>query len=207
MNQTAPYQSQNDDELIARDRDSERPNIPPHPEGAYPAIMIDLIDHGDVQVQYQGRVQLKHKVTFRFYCGEDFTGDDGVLRPLWVDHRLTLSLSAKGNMRPFIESWRGKKFSDEEAKGFKVAVLLGKPCLIQVAHNVTPDKTWANIQSVMKLPKGMVAPEPPKDYVRVKDRPPREEQPQGRPQQRQQAPQGAKAPQKPLNEPDDDLPF
>lgn len=205
--QGQPYQGQNDDDIVARDRDNEASNIPPHPEGQFPAVMIDLIDHGDVQVQFQGRVQMKHKVTFRFYAGETFDGDDGVTRLLWVDHRMTLSLSQKSTMRPFIESWRGKKFTDEEAKGFLPKVLLHKPCLIQVVHNPTEQRTWANIASIMKLPKGMVAPEIPADYVRVKDRPPREPQQQGRPQQRQQAPQAARGSQKPLDEPDDDLPF
>lgn len=201
-----PYQAQNDDDIIARDRDNEASNIPPHPEGQYPMVMIDLIDHGDVQVVFQGRVQMKRKVTFRYFGGEMFERTDGTEGPLWVDHRLTLSLSKKGNMRKFLEAWRGRPFTDEEAKGFKVAVLLHKPALVQVSHNVTPERTWANIQSIMKLPKGMAAPEPPADYVRVKDRPPKQvqQQGQGQPQGSQGARQGAPTPPK---DPDDDLPF
>ena len=58
---------------------------------------------------------------------------------------------------------------------FNVAKLVGVPALIQVSHNIKPEKTYANIDSVMRLPNGMDVSAAPTGYVRVKDRPPREE--------------------------------
>jgi hypothetical protein len=40
------------------------------------------------------------------------------------------------------------------------------------------DKTYANIVSITKLPKGMTAPTIPEDFVRFKDREPKEAQPE-----------------------------
>ena len=63
-------------------------------------------------------------------------------------------------------------FTPEELKGFDVEKLIGAPALLAVVHNRTPDRTYVNIKSIQRLPKGMEKPEPPDGYVRVKDRPP-----------------------------------
>lgn len=155
-------------------------NIPPHPEDQYPATCIDIIDLGMVETTWQGRTKRQHKAVLRFFCGEYFNDAEGKKRPLWVDKRLTVSLHEKGSMRPFLEAWRGVRFTDAEiADGFDLMKLLHAPAFVQIAHNVTPDRTYANIATIMRLPKGMSAPGVPEGYVRVKDRPPKEEQRNG----------------------------
>ena len=94
--------------------------------------------------------------------------------PLWVDCFFTLTLDERGNLRPFLQSWRGKPFTAEELKGFNVAVLVGVDALVQVSHAVKGDRTYANIDSAMRLPPGMESPGDLDGYVRVKDRAPEE---------------------------------
>lgn len=146
-------------------------NIPPHPEGPHPATCIDIVDHGMVELTWQGKTKTKHRIQLRFFCGEYFEDDDGNQRPLWVDAYFTLSLHEKATLRKFLQNWRGKAFTEDELKGFNIAKLLGAPGLVQVSHNTTPARTYANVDSIMKLPKGMTAPDAPEGYVRVKDRP------------------------------------
>ena len=145
-------------------------SIPPHPEGQFAATCIDIIDHGLVETTWQGQTRKKHKIAVRFWCGQ-WDGEGADRRPLWIDAWFTLSLHEKASLRKFLASWRQKPFTEDELRGFNVAKLLHAHALIQVSHNRTPDKTYANIDSVMRLPATMQPPTPLDGYVRVKDRP------------------------------------
>jgi len=57
-----------------------------------------------------------------------------------------------------LQSWRGRAFTPEELKKFDLVNVLGKPAFINVTHSVKGDKTYANLTSIMPLPKGMPAP-------------------------------------------------
>jgi hypothetical protein len=70
----------------------------------------------------------------------------------------TASLSEKAILRQHLEAWRGKPFTPEELEGFELDVLLGKPVMISVLHRESNGKTYANISSLSRLPKGMEAP-------------------------------------------------
>lgn len=59
------------------------------------------------------------------------------------------------NTRKFIESWRGKPFTDEEMKGFNTDKLVGAPCMLNVIHEQKNGKTREKIAGVSPLPKGM----------------------------------------------------
>jgi len=60
----------------------------------------------------------------------------------------------KSNLRKQLESWRGKKFTDEEAENFDVSSILGATCMLSVVETVKGDKVYANITSIGALPKG-----------------------------------------------------
>jgi hypothetical protein len=164
-------------------------SIPPHPSGQFATRCIDLIDYGMVEMTWQGKTKQKHRICLRFWCGERGQDAEGKAIPLWVDAWFTLTLDDRGSLRPFLQAWRGQAFTLDELRGFNVAVLVGKHAMIQVSHNTKGDRTYANIDSIMRLPKGT---EPVGDlsgYVRVKDRPNENGDAQHR------------------NKPDDDLPF
>lgn len=143
----------------------------PHPEGQFSARCIDVVDIGWVRTDYGP----KYKIRVVFFCGETVEREiEGEKRtvPLTVISRFTATLSPKGNLRPFLESWRGAVFTVSEAARFDMEKMLSAAAYIQVVHNKGTDgKTYANIKSIMRLPRGMEAPPIPKDYVRVCDRP------------------------------------
>jgi hypothetical protein len=60
-----------------------------------------------------------------------------------------------------LESWRGRPFTQEELNGFSLENVLGAPCMLSVVHKPSKDgtKMYANVGSVVALPKGMVCPE------------------------------------------------
>ena len=147
-------------------------NFPPHPVGAFPAICIDVMERLNVETKYG----VKNRIQVRFYCGEEVM-HDGEMMPAFCDAFFNATLGEGASLRGFTESWRGKPFTDDELAGFDMENLVGAPALIQITHNVTPKKTYANIDSIMRLPKGSEAPRPPIDYVRVKDKPREETHP------------------------------
>jgi len=141
-------------------------SYPPHEPGQHAAACIDVMDFGMVETQY-GK---KHRVAVRFFCGQWHETDEGTV-PLFVDAFFNATLGEGSRLRDFTESWRGQAFTQTELDGFDLELLIGANALLQVVHNATPKRTYANIQTVMRLPNGTAAPDPPPDYVRLKDRP------------------------------------
>lgn len=141
----------------------------PHPEGQYAARCIDVVDMGWQDTAYG----LKYKVRVVFFCDEwqerEIDGEKKRV-PLTVASFFTASLHEKAKLREFLESWRGKSFTSEEAQKFDLEKMLGAPAFIQVTHNHANGKTYANIKSVMRLPKGMTPPPVPSEYDRVCER-------------------------------------
>lgn len=149
--------------------DSSR-TFTPHPAGAFPGTCVDVHDLGVIEVTFQGRSKQQHKVDVYFFCGQWGQKDNGERFPLTVRKRFTLTLNEQGNLRPFLESWRGKKFTKEELRGFDLEVLIGAPAFLQVSHNETEKGTFANIDVIMRIPQGQRPPGIPEGFVRMKDR-------------------------------------
>jgi len=158
------------------------------PEGQHAVVCCDVQDLGIVESTWNGKVKRQPKIRVWFQLGD--TDSKGVR--FLISRMLTLSLGDRANLRKFLESWRGKKYTAEEAQaGVDVEKMVDVPALIQVVHN---DRGYADIDSIMRVPKGMDAPKV-EDFVRFKDR--TEEAPQDGP------PHPAEGP----DPDDDDLPF
>ena len=69
-------------------------------------------------------------------------------------------MGSQGNLRKDLESWRGKAFSETEAEDFDLTKLLGATCMLNVIHNTAKasGRTYANIASISKMPKGLDCP-------------------------------------------------
>ena len=127
------------------------------PVGAHVARCVKLIDIGTHHGEYEGVPNVRHQIIIGWELpGETIQTGDYAGQPFAVSEFYTLSLSEKSKLRPMLESWRGKPFSEDELRGFDLKNLLGKPCMIQVGRN---KKDRAKVQAVMSLPKGMAVPE------------------------------------------------
>jgi hypothetical protein len=122
------------------------------PTGAHPAVCIRMIDLGTQETTWEGATKYAHKVKIVFELDEKMA--DG--RPFITMRDFTVSLHEKAALRIFLKNWRGRDFTEEELKGFDPKVLIGKGCLLSMVEN----GEYVNIDSVMKLPKGMEAPVP-----------------------------------------------
>lgn len=130
----------------------------PPEAGTFTAVCCSIVDLGTQVSTYEGETKAARKIMLAFELTDPDAGqrDDG--SPHIVRKRFTASLHAKAGLRKFLESWRGRPFDAQELKGFSLPVLLGKPCLLGIVHEAKGDKVYANLSSVMKLPKGMTAP-------------------------------------------------
>ena len=83
---------------------------------------------------------------------------DGEDAPRVISKRYTVSLNDRAALRQDLAAWRGRDFTDEELAGFHLRNIVGAPCLIQINHQDVNGKTYANIQSIMAMPRGMEKP-------------------------------------------------
>ena len=148
--------------ILAREPDSK---YTPCPEGLFQAVCVDVIDLGFVSTQWGD----KPKVRIVWQVDET---DQATNRRFEVRAMYTLSLSDKATLRKILESWRGRKFTPIELRGFDLENLIGVNCQLQVIHNISDEgKTFANVQAI--VPHNVKAPKIIADgYTRERDRVP-----------------------------------
>ncbi len=128
----------------------------PPEAGTFSARCCALIDLGTQESIYEGETKTARKILASFEILDlDNRRDDGTAHV--VSKRFTSSLHAKSALRKFLETWRGRPFSPDELKGFDLKTLLGIPCMLGIVHQEKGDRVYANLTSVMRLPKGMPA--------------------------------------------------
>lgn len=127
------------------------------PAGTFAARCYQIIDLGHQTTSFEGEVKVVPQVRITWELSELMA--DG--RPFSISREYTATFGPKGNLRKMLEAWRGRPFTAEELGGFSLENVLGKPCLLGVVHKPSKDgtKVYANVNSVMALPKGMECPE------------------------------------------------
>ena len=132
--------------MIIRDTSSadfEQPEA-----GTHPAICFKIVDLGTQTGRWEGEQIVRRQVIISWEIEEKMK--DG--KPFSVSHFYTASLHEKANLRRDLESWRGKKFTDDELKGFNIKNLLGKSCLVSIIKN---EKGKTKLSTVSQMPKSM----------------------------------------------------
>lgn len=141
----------------------------PHPEGQFPAVCVDVVDLGQKVEEYQGQKKVMPKVALVFASGERQKDEGKSLALLTTE--MTNSASDKGNLRPFLESWRGKSYTPEQvADGLPLHKLHAQSALVTVEHVITKKgNRFAKIRAISPLPKVMPVPEGlAEEYTRPK---------------------------------------
>ena len=137
--------------LIAKEGSS----FEPAPEGVFPARCIWVVDLGTQVSDGMFGHSEKHQMYVNWELVDE-TANNG--QPMTIGAFFTVSLNPKGNLRPTLESWRGRAFTPEELKGFDIAKLINAPCLISVKHQPKADGSGirAQVSGVMAPMKGQV---------------------------------------------------
>jgi len=142
-------------DIIARDT-AKRSD--PIPAGVYAAVCTRVIDTGDQTRTWEGIERTRREVVISWEIPEITVDKDGAPMPAMISSKpYTLSLHERAALRHDLESWRGKLFTDAELAGFGLSKILGDGCMLQVIHN---ERGYADVSSIMALPKGTPAPKP-----------------------------------------------
>lgn len=144
--------------FIAKDTGGDG-NFKRVPAGVFIGRCYSLIDLGtQTETGAYGTKDL-HKIRISWELfGDDDEGNpltivvDGKEMPLTISKKYTVSLHEKANLRKELSAWRGKDFTEEEAKAFDVSKLVGAYCMINVVTSETNGKIYSNVGGITPLP-------------------------------------------------------
>ena len=133
------------------------------PAGNYIARCYQMIEIGTVKETILGKEKILPKVRIGWELPTElkvFKEENGE-QPLVISKEFTLSMADKANLRIALKSWRGKDFTDEEAKSFDITKLIGVPCMLNIIHKPSKDGTrhYEEISGITPMPKGVNCPE------------------------------------------------
>lgn len=132
------------------------------PAGNHVARCYSMVEIGTVTEDYMGTPKSQPKVRISWelpFKKKVFNPEKGE-QPFSVHKEYTISMHEKSNLRHDLESWRGKGFTEQEAKAFDITKLLGKPCMLNVIHRSSQSgNNYAAISSITPIPDGMTCPE------------------------------------------------
>lgn len=134
------------------------------PAGNYIGRCYQMIEIGTVTENILGEFKTLKKVRIGWELPTElkvFNEEKGE-QPCVISKEFTLSMHEKSSLRAALKSWRGKDFTEEEAKAFDITKLLGIPCMINVIHKqgkADPSKTYQEIAGITGVPKGIVVPD------------------------------------------------
>lgn len=133
--------------------------------GSYAARVYSVVDLGTHDATYEGKpVDPKRSIRITWELPTEMRKweKDGQEQkvPTVIGNDYTLSLGKKANLRRVVECVIGTSLSDEEAKGFDVFDLVGMESLLSIVQDTAKSSgnLYAKIQSIAKLPKGMICP-------------------------------------------------
>lgn len=138
------------------------------PAGVFIGRCYSLIDLGTQLTtgQYGDKEQHKLRIGWELF-GEEEDGTpltidvDGKEMPLTISKSYTVSMHEKARLRADLAAWRGKEFTDEEAKAFDVSKLVGAYCMVNVTTSETNGKTYSNVAGLTPLPGALKNAKPP----------------------------------------------
>ena len=129
------------------------------PAGVHIGRCYSLIDLGTQLSSGQYGEKMQHKIRIGWELfGEDENGGplttliEGREMPLTISKSYTVSLHEKAGLRKDLAAWRGRDFTDEEAKAFDVSKLLGAYCMVNVTTSESNGKIYSNVSGLTPIP-------------------------------------------------------
>ena len=136
-------------------KDRAKPKLPPVEPGVYLAVCVGVIDLGE---QYSEKFKnYRNEVQFVWELAGETVEVDGEQKPRQLSRTFSVAASKKSNLRGFLGGWNGVQYSDEQFQDLDLFGQAGRPCQLNVVLNDTGE--YANVDSVIPLPKGVPAPQ------------------------------------------------
>lgn len=141
------------DDITAKDGGKK---FDPHPEGTFAAVCVDTINLGERVESFSGKTKITPKCALVYATGQRMENGE----PFYIHPEFTVSMAELANLRRFLESWRGKSYTAQQAEaGVPLHKLVGQTALITIEHlQSAKGRTYAKVRSISPLPKEMTAP-------------------------------------------------
>ena len=147
-------------------------NFTPCPEYTGRAVCVDITPLRAYETEY-GTKQ-KFKIAFELDLIDQSRNP---VQP-WVvmTAPMTASLHEKAGLTKFLKDWHGRALTAEETVSLNLDGLIGRPATVVIVHEQSRDgtKTFSNIKLIMPHKSGEPL-QPSGLWVRLEDRPPRED--------------------------------
>lgn len=135
-------------------KDRAKPKTPPVEPGVYMAVCVGVIDLGE---QYSEMYKsYSNKVKFVWALPGETIEVEGKTEERQLSREFSIATKKTSKLRTFLGSWNSKNYTDEEYMDLDLFDQVGKACQLNVVLNDTGE--YANVDSVMPIPKGMPAP-------------------------------------------------
>lgn len=130
------------------------------PVGLHLGRCYGIVDLGTQTSTYDDKVKHLRKIMVSWELhGEDDEGnplamEDGA--PMSVNKTYTMSFAERATLRLDMESWEGRKFSDDEARRFDLSKILNDWFMLNVVHRAGKNnRNYANVGSISPVPKAL----------------------------------------------------
>ena len=147
-------------------------NFTPCPEYTGRAVCIDITPLRAYETEYG--VKQKFKIAFEL---DMIDNSRNPVQP-WVvmTAPMTASLHEKAGLTTVLKDWHGRALTAAEATSLDLDSLIGRPATVVIVHEQSQDgtKTFSNIKLIMPHKSGEAL-KPSGLWVRIEDRPPRED--------------------------------
>lgn len=127
------------------------------PPGSHLARCYRIIDLGTQQSEYMGETKFLRKIMLGWEIHGE--ADDGTPlmtergQPMAIFKNYTRSWGENANLRKDLQSWRGKPWTDAEAKRFYLKNVLGAWCMLNVIHRQGQNnQIYANVAGIAPVP-------------------------------------------------------
>lgn len=127
-----------------------KPALPPVETGVYIGVCVGVIGIGEQYSSFYKKY--KDEVLFIWDLPYELAEIDGTQKPRQLSKRFTNSMGKNAKIVPFLKSWTGKVFTEED----DLFDLIGKACQLNAVLNDTGEYT--NVESAIPLARGTVAP-------------------------------------------------
>lgn len=158
---------------ITASKSQSNGNYTPCPEYTGRAVCVDITPLKEYETQFG--TKRKFKIAFEI----DLRNDTKHPVQPWVvmTAPMTVSLHDKAALTKLLRDWFGRALTPQETSSFDLDTLIGRPASLVIVHEASQDgsKTFANIRLIQPHKHG-AALQPSGLWVRIQDRPPREEQ-------------------------------
>ena len=150
--------------MVIEHKQTDRPEFQKVDEGIAYGVIVDVEDHGDVEVTYNNETKTQHKLRLVFEVPAQET-DDG--RPRTIGKRCTASIAPSANLTKYAAALFGRELTEDESGRFDTDDLIGLKAKLLVVWKDIEGRSMHCIENMQPTDEDV---EPSGNYVRLQDK-------------------------------------